>query len=267
MRDIVENPEAWSAVAADYDETVRQKLGFFSAAAVDWLGLAEDDVVLDVACGPGTTTELVAPRVRRVHAVDFAPRMIEMLRANLRDRDNVTTEVGDGQKLTLHDETFTVAVSMFGLMFFADTRAGLRELHRVLRPGGRALISSWVPMAQSPMMKPLGEALMTAIGPRPDAEPPAPFAFEDEGQLVAGLTEAGFVDVQVRRVAPELEVGSADAYWADTRGNVVVRHMQQMAGSHWPTIEAKALAHLRATLEGVQTLEMPGLLALGRKPA
>lgn len=265
MKELLVNPERWGAIAADYDATARQMLTPFSAEALHWAELAATDRVLDVACGPGTTTVLAAPHVESVHAIDFAPEMIAQLERNVSDRTNVTVTVGDGQHLSLPDEQFTAAFSMFGLMFFPDPVAGLRELHRVLEPGGRVVISSWVPMTRSPMMQPLAAAMRHAVSAPPDQPPPEPFAFDSVESLVQGLRDGGFVEVEAREFAPELPVGGGEQYWANARGNLFVRDARERAGAAWAGIEARALEYLRQSLDSVETLAMPGLIARGWK--
>jgi SAM-dependent methyltransferase len=266
MKELLTNPDAWSETAASYDLAGRPRLTPFSREAVRWAELDAEDEVLDVACGPGTTTVIAARQARSVHALDFSPAMIELLRQNSTELDNVEVTVGDGQQLSFADERFTVAFSMFGLIFFPDPIAGLRELHRVLRPGGRVLISSWVPMSESPAMRPLGAALRHAAPPPPDRPPPEPFPFSDAESLAAGLREAGFEDVEVRPFAARVPVTSAEAYWEEAQGNLFVNHLRKRSGGEWDTIAARALEHLRASLADASFLAMPGLIARGHKP-
>lgn len=266
MRDLITNPDAWDAIAGNYDAVARRRLTPYSEAAVEWAKLDERDAVLDVACGPGTTTVLAARRAGSVHAVDFAPAMIESLRKNTAELANVEATVGNGQALSFEDARFTAAFSMFGLIFFPDPVAGLRELGRVLRPGGRVFISSWVPIHESPMMIPMIEAIAHAMPPDPDQPPPEPFPFSAPALLAQGLRDAGFEGVEVRELAPEVPIASADEYWDEARGNLFVNHLRETTGEAWPAIEAKVLEHLRTALDGVGSLEMPAMIGSGRKP-
>ena len=80
MKELLTNSQAWSEIAANYDGAARRRLTPFSKEAVAWAELGEGDRVLDVACGPGTTTLVLAETVASVQCVDFAPNMIEQLR-------------------------------------------------------------------------------------------------------------------------------------------------------------------------------------------
>ncbi len=266
MKEVIQNPAAWDAVAAAYDDRARARLEPYSAAAIEWAQLGPRDDALDVACGPGTTTFLLAPRVRSVFALDFSPGMIEVLQARAAKLSNVTAAVGDGHALALSSDRFSAAFSMFGLVFFREPVAALRELYRVLRPGGQVFISCWAPFHESPMMQPLFEAVRIANPPDPDAPPPPPLAWDSAELLAGGLREAGFTEVEVRALAFEQEVRDGDDYWADADANIFVDHLRAQKGEAWPALEAKIVAHLRARLRGGARLAMPGFLGRGVKP-
>ena len=102
--------------------------------------------VLEVGCGSGPlSVRLAAEHDLDVTAVDIDPREIEQARARARrsaaDGDRAPTFlVGDVARLEFEDERFDLAVSTYSMHHWADKSAGLAEIARVLRPGGRALI-------------------------------------------------------------------------------------------------------------------------------
>lgn len=108
----------------------------FEAAAI-----REGDAVLDVGCGAGETTILAARRATRGHAVgvDLSRPMLEQARADQSRQGvaNVRFEEGDVQTHPFPPERFDVAISQFGIMFFADPVAAFANIGRALRPGGR----------------------------------------------------------------------------------------------------------------------------------
>ncbi len=155
-------PEPWDLVADGYVENVAD----FEAFAREALRLVPAaGEVLDVAAGPGSLTLLAARTATRVHAVDFAPAMLEALRARAAAAGitNVDTQLADAQSLPFPDESFDVAYSMFGIIFFADRSRALAEMARVLRPGARVVVSSWPPSERVPEAPILARVMPTRM--------------------------------------------------------------------------------------------------------
>ena len=89
--------DVWHAIADGYTATAMHLLQPFSRAALDGVPLGPDSRVLDVACGPGTLTELVAPHVAHVLAVDFAPAMVRACRDRLASQTQVEVRRATGR--------------------------------------------------------------------------------------------------------------------------------------------------------------------------
>ena len=94
---------------------------------------------IDVACGPGTTTLLLAPAVRHVTAVDFSAAMLDRASPQRRCRQAANVEIveADGQALPFADDSFDLGVSMFGLMFFRIAARDLPSCTAFSAPAGR----------------------------------------------------------------------------------------------------------------------------------
>jgi ubiquinone/menaquinone biosynthesis C-methylase UbiE len=261
------SPDSWNLVAEGYEQATRKFLEGFSRSGLARLRYGGETRAIDVACGPGTTTLLIAPAVRHVTAVDFSPAMLGQLRVNVAAAKAANVEIveADGQALPFADDSFDLAVSMFGLMFFPDRRNGFAELFRVLAPGGQALVSSWAPAEQSPLVRTIFAALQPD-GAAPDAGRPS--GLEDRAVFEAELHEAGFGDIGIEAVTHGLVVENIDQFWHDTvRGTAPLALMKHHAGpEEWSTVEERAFERLRAILPKLPaTLTSTAYVATGRK--
>jgi SAM-dependent methyltransferase len=196
-------PEGWSDGASGYERNFAGYTAMYADEMLDLLAVGDSTRLLDVAAGTGATTLRAAARGAAVIAIDFAPGMVELAAAALRAGgfEGSTAAVMDGQALDLPDDHVDAAVSMFGLMFFPDPGAGMRELRRVVRPGGRVGIATW-DLDGFSMSSLIGAALAVAVPELAGTERPAPTwaplgSPEGLGQL---LRDAGLLDVEVQRV-------------------------------------------------------------------
>jgi SAM-dependent methyltransferase len=109
-------------------------------------GLDAGERVLDVACGTGNAALLAARAGAETTGLDAAERLIEVARERAQAEGlSAQFDVGDAQALPYEDGTFDVVLSVFGVIFAPDAQRAFAEMVRVLRPGGRGLISAWVP--------------------------------------------------------------------------------------------------------------------------
>jgi ubiquinone/menaquinone biosynthesis C-methylase UbiE len=112
---------------------------------LDDLALGVEDRVLDVACGAGKLVRAVAPRVQRASGVDLSPGMIEEAQRRTAKEGGSGTGapeflVGSSDNLPFADATFTAVVTTSAFHHFPDPAASVREMLRVLEPGGRIVI-------------------------------------------------------------------------------------------------------------------------------
>ncbi|PEN12214.1 dimethylmenaquinone methyltransferase [Longibacter salinarum] len=146
----------WDQAARDYDPCWQRPLKPAQDELLEQAALRPGQHVLDVACGTGLVTLPAADAVApggEVVATDISAGMIEQARALARERGigNVTFERMDAEALEWTDRApgsasgpgFDAALCSLGLMYVPDPEQALREMHRVLAPGGRAVASVW----------------------------------------------------------------------------------------------------------------------------
>jgi SAM-dependent methyltransferase len=117
--------------------------GRAARAVADAAGLHDDDVVLDIGCGPGTAVREAARRGARATGVDPSPVMLRLARwiSGVTRADRVSWIEGGAEDLPIPDDGASVVWALSSVHHWADRAAGLREIRRVLRPGGRVLLA------------------------------------------------------------------------------------------------------------------------------
>ncbi len=243
-------PEPWDLVAPAYAAEALPYFEVFAREALAHAALGPGSRVVDVAAGPGTLSLLAAAAGARVSAIDFSEAMVaelEARRATAGLAGAVDARVGDGQQLPFETGAYDAAFSMFGLMFFPDRAAGLREMRRVLKPGGRALVSSWVPFDG-----PFGAIMKTAAEfiPGMPLGGGAKQPLASPAEIEAEMSAAGFAGIRVATIEQELKASSFDAFWAAMqRTNAPLVLVQHRLGSErWSSIGPQIRERLRATL-------------------
>jgi len=206
----------WDMVAQGYSEVTMQVFQGYVDAALEQTHLNKESHILDIACGPGTLTLKAANKTNSVKAIDFSQTMIDILNDTIQHQsiDNIDTYCGDAQQLPYEDDSFDVAFSMFGLMFFPDRMKAYKEIYRTLKPGGKTVISSWAPTTDSPMQMAMFGAVKAI---KPDVPEPQTDieSLENPEFFKAELVEAGFKDVEIIPVVSGIQVDSIEQFWVD----------------------------------------------------
>lgn len=268
-RDPLTEPAAWNAVAVEYDQAWFSRLNSLTDAAIELLSPEHEDTVLDVACGPGMLTIRLAPRVRRVVAVDFAEVMLQHVRGHVMRSHlpNVETHVMDGHELDFSECSFDAAVSLFGVFLFADRGRGLAEMFRVVAPGGRAVVSSWAPASENRLLGAGMDAVRAAL---PDLTNPAgPGPMQTAEACAEELEAVGFESVATHRFKQAVRFESVRDYWeAFSRASVLVTSLQEKVGPDaWAAASQRVLDSLSASLgNGAFELDCAAILSYGERP-
>ncbi len=164
--------------------------------------------VLDLAAGTGTSSEPFADAGAYVVPCDFS---LGMLRVGKQARPGLPFTAGDGTRLPFADDAFDAVTISFGLRNIVDPEAGLRELLRVTRPGGRLVVCEFSHPTFLPWRTVYLEYLMRALPPVARAVSSSPDAYvylaesirawPDQAELAAVLTTAGWRAPQWRNLS------------------------------------------------------------------
>ncbi len=142
--------DEYSRLATDYDERWASYLAASFAMTEAALASSEarapgaDARVLDVACGTGLLLRHLTSKMKYPYAVgiDRVPAMLERARQAVPDDAHLLLQA-DAASLPLADRAFSLVVSTSALHYFPDPAAALREMRRVLAPGGTLVITDW----------------------------------------------------------------------------------------------------------------------------
>jgi SAM-dependent methyltransferase len=195
----------------DYEATAAE-LAPVAEAVVERARISAGEDVLDVACGTGNAALLAAARGARVVGVDGAPRLLEVARERARAQGVVVDfREGDLLKLPVDDSAADVVLSVFGVIFAKDAARAVRELARVLRPAGRALVTAWIPAGPiDAMLTEIGRV----VGRITSAAPPKRFPWSDPEAIASLAAEAGLALGATTRAELSIRATSPEAYVA-----------------------------------------------------
>ena len=258
-----------------YYPQMRQQMAAVTEALVESAQPAPGMRILDLASGNGEPSLSLARRVAphgRVTATDLNAAMLAALRANATTDGvtNIETKVCDAQELPFADGSFDLVTSRFGVMFFADTPAALREIRRVLKPGGRVTFLVWGPPAPGTYFGAAAVPVMRRLAVKPDPDGPGPMRFAESRKLATLLEGAGFANVAERsanipaayRGSPqELLTGMMEIAAPFRKAAATLSHEDKTAA------EQEALNNLGAVYDGSLTnVTAPVIIVTGQRP-
>ena len=174
----------------------------WAALLLDEAKLKKGQAVIDVATGPGTVARLAAPRLGpkgRIVATDISRPMLDIARAKRALAWAAPIEYVESPAAPLAAPTgaFDVVLCQQGLQFFPDRPAALREMKRVLKPDGHAVIAVWAAIARNQIFAAFHAALRAATPPDLAGLITAPFSWHSSAELKAAAEEAGFRKVRL----------------------------------------------------------------------
>jgi ubiquinone/menaquinone biosynthesis C-methylase UbiE len=209
--------DAWDSIAINFDRYVTPTANWALAkTALRLAGLKPGMHFLDVASGSGALSLPAARLGAKVLAVDISPIMIERLKARADEEglSNLQGRVMDGHHLDLHDNSFDITGSQFGVMLFPDFEQGLRELVRVTQPSGTVFLVTFGPMQKAEFLTEFIQAVQKVAPEFTGLHGPLlPFQISDGRVLQQKMDEAGLGNVQVKPVVHKLSFHSGKEMW------------------------------------------------------
>ena len=270
--------EMWAGVAGqwgDQADEIDERGAAITETMLARTAPAPGERVLELACGPGGAGLAAAALVGdsgEATLSDAVPAMVAIAAARAADRGlgSVRTAVLDLDQIDRPDGSYDVVLCREGLMFAVEPAGAVREIHRVLRPGGRVAIAVWGPRAQNPWLALVLDAVGAELGmPVPPPGIPGPFSLDDRDGLATLLAGAGLADVVVEDVAVPLRSPSFEAWW--TRTTALAGPLAAIVAGLPDATRAALADRLRAALIPYTSpagVELPGLavVASGHRP-
>jgi ubiquinone/menaquinone biosynthesis C-methylase UbiE len=193
------------------------------------------ETAYEIGCGCGDLTLAVAESLGpqgKIIAVDVSKPMLERaearaLEAKTQHFANIEFINADAMEYALNSVA-DLAISRFGVMFFADPLAAFKNIYRGLRPRGRLAILCWCPLDENPWVNDLF-SVISDLAPQvepllcdvPLLEQPGPYAFADQHQVCSLLEKAGFAKVKATRIAAKLCLGETAPHAVDRNSAAV----------------------------------------------
>jgi ubiquinone/menaquinone biosynthesis C-methylase UbiE len=267
---------AWDRVAPGYDRTNTVTQMWLANEGLRRAGLQRGQKFLDVCSGSGAMAIPAARLGAQVTAVDQSSVMLEHLNARAK-KENLSIEarVMDAHSLQFPDNTFDVAGSQFGVMLLPDLPKALREMTRVVKPGGKVLMNVYGDPHQIEFLGVFIQAVQSVRpdfnGPPPD-DPPLEFQVADPAKLKSEMTSAGLKNVTVETITESTEFKSSKEmydwiYWSNPIVDMIMSGMLGISDAEKVTVQ-QALDKIfkeRAGSTGSTKLSNPINIGIGTK--
>jgi ubiquinone/menaquinone biosynthesis C-methylase UbiE len=199
----------WEAIAATYDEHWSALTTQAIEPLLDAARVQPGMRVLDVGAGAGYGAARAAARGAQVTGVDVAEAMVKLA---ARQHPDASFVQASATSLPFDDESFDAAVGNLVILHVGQPELAMRELWRVLAPGGRVALSTWESPERSPFFAALHEAV-AEVGIQPPPEVPAGpsfFRFADEQAFRMLLEDVGFSEIDLVETVLDLHFELAD---------------------------------------------------------
>ncbi|MBA3270095.1 MAG: class I SAM-dependent methyltransferase [Acidobacteria bacterium] len=218
------------------------------------------DTILEIAAGTGIVTRHLLERLpsgSQLIATDLNDAMIEIGKTHTGLDPRLRWEQADAAALPFPDVSIDGIVCQFGLMFFPDKVAALREARRVLKPGGALLFNTWGALADNPIAQCAHDVIASFFQTDPPQFFTVPFGLHDKELVKQILRDAGFTSVNVDGVD---ENGTSATALVAAKGLIygtpVINQIQER-GRSAPDAIMQAVADRLSRAGGAQPLRLP----------
>ncbi len=261
---------SYRLIASDKWKAKSAKMGrAVTDALVEYAAPQSGMRVLDLASGTGEPAISIAGRVGaegQVTALDLSTELLKIAQARARERglENFVARQADAHALPFADNSFDLASSRFGVMFFHDIDLAMRELIRVLRPQARACLLAWGPFDQPYWQSMMGIVHRHVGGPLMASGGADPFRFAAPGSLSEVLRRAGFRNVQEEsKTVPWTWPGTPEEVWEQAQAVAVPFRpmLDRVPAEQWPQIHAEVHAAVGKYVRG-QNIEFGAAVVL-----
>lgn len=220
-----------------------------SVRALDALQIARGIRVIDLGAGTGNAALEAARRGASVLAVEPAARLLEVCRARAA-REDLPVEVkqGDASRIPADDSAFDALVSVFAVIFAPDAEVAADEMLRVVRPGGRVVVTTWSP--RGPISQ-AGSILREAMAVLDPASKTRVAPAWGDPSFVRPLFERRGARVAIEEESLSFEAESPEAWFTEQEENHPIWRgtkaaLSALPGGEWDRVRERSIAALRA---------------------
>ena len=231
----------FASPAEHYDRFMGRYTVPLASALANEVGVGEEMRVLDVGCGPGGLTSELADRAgaENVAAIDPAEQFVTSCQERNPGAD---VRQGVAEELPWEDDTFDASLSCLVIAFMRDPDAGLRQMARVTKPGGRVGICMWdIAGGGMTMLRLFWDAMRSV---KPDIEGEQQRAGTSEGDIAERLRRAGLRDVAGGALEVRADYSGFEDFWEPFTFAV------GPAGQALAKLEDEAKAAVRESIRG-----------------
>lgn len=200
----------WDKAAEYYENCWQDQLKPAQDLLIEFSHIQTGENILDIAAGTGLVTFKLAEKVGskgKVLATDISDEMVKIGTRTIQSKNikNVVFERMDAENLSCADNTFDLVTCALGLMYFPNPDASLAEMHRVLTPGGRAVVAVWGSRKKCGWSE-----IFPIIDKRVNTDVcPMFFNLGESDVLKFSFEKAGFKNINIKKIDTKLKYSSS----------------------------------------------------------